>query len=139
MGARIGERVLRVEDASLLRGRGRFIDDLPVHGALHAAFLRSPHAHARLLRVDTTTAQSLPGVRGIFTFAEIRPLLTQDHIPLSLPSSAIRFEAAPLPLARDELTYAGEPVAVVVAETRAKAEDAARLIALDTEPLPVVT
>ncbi len=129
----------RVEDASLLRGRGRFVDDIPVSGALHAAFLRSPHAHGRLLSVDTTTAQSVPGVRGIFTFADIREALAQDHIPLSLPSSAIRFEAAPLPLAHDELTYVGEPIAVVVAETRAIAEDAVRLIGLDTEPLPAIT
>jgi aerobic carbon-monoxide dehydrogenase large subunit len=131
--------MLRVEDAALLRGCGRFMDDIPVAGALHAAFLRSPQAHARLVRVDTSRAQSVPGVRGIFTFAEIRPLLTQEHIPLSLPSSAIRFEAAPLPLSRDELTYVGEPIAVVVAETRAKAEDAVRLITLDTEPLPAIT
>ncbi|HEX5278739.1 MAG TPA: xanthine dehydrogenase family protein molybdopterin-binding subunit [Micropepsaceae bacterium] len=131
--------MLRVEDASLLRGRGRFIDDVPVAGALHAVFLRSPHAHARLIRVEISKAQSVPGVRGIFTFADIRPLLTQDHIPLSLPSSAIRFEAAPSPLARDELTYVGEPVAVVVADSRARAEDAARLITLETEPLPIVT
>lgn len=129
----------RVEDAALLRGRGRFIDDIPLAGALHAVFLRSPHAHARLLRVDTSKAQSVPGVRGIFTFGEIRVALTQDHIPLSLPSPAIRFEAAPYPLARDELTYVGEPVAVVVAETRPLAEDAVRLITLDTEPLPAVT
>lgn len=131
--------MLRVEDAALLRGRGRFIDDIPVAGVLHAAFLRSPHGHARLLSIDTTRAQSAPGVRGIFTFADIRALLTQDHIPLSLPSSAIRFEAAPVPLAQDELTYVGEPIAVVVAETRATAEDAARLIVLDAEPLPAVT
>jgi aerobic carbon-monoxide dehydrogenase large subunit len=137
--SRIGERMRRVEDAALLCGRGRFIDDIPAAGALHAAFLRSPHAHARLLRLGTDKARALPGVHAVFTFAGIRPQLTQDDIPLSLPSAAIRFDAAPRALAHDELTYVGEPIAVVVAANRAIAEDAVRLIELDSAPLPAVT
>jgi carbon-monoxide dehydrogenase large subunit len=134
----MGARMCRVEDAELLCGRGRFIDDIPMPGVLHAAFLRSPHAHARLLRIDTSRPRNHPGVQAVLTFDDIRPQLTQDHIPLALPSAAIRFDAAPLPFARDELTYVGEPIAVVVAASRAIAEDAVRLIDIDATLLPAV-
>ena len=134
----IGARMRRVEDEAFLRGRGRFVDDIPMPGMLHAAFLRSPHAHARLNRINTSRARNYPGVQGVFTFNDIRPHLPHDHIPLALPSAAIRFDAAPLPLARDELTYVGEPIAVVLATNRAMAEDAVRLIEIDATPLPAV-
>lgn len=134
----LGQRVRRVEDGPLLRGQGRFVDDIRMPGVLHAAFLRSPHAHARLKRVDVTSARALTGVRAVFTYAELRPHLTCDRIPLALPSAAIRFQVDPYPLARDELTYVGEPVAVVIAEGRAIAEDALRLIEIDADPLPAV-
>jgi aerobic carbon-monoxide dehydrogenase large subunit len=134
----MGVRMPRIEDAALLCGRGRFVDDIPVPDALHAAFLRSPHVHARLLRIDTSKARNYAGVQAVFTFDDIRPQLAHDHIPVGLPSAAICFDAAPLPLARDELTYAGEPIAVVVATSRAIAEDAVRLIEIDASPLPAV-
>ena len=129
----------RVEDDRLLRGRGRFIDDIDFPDLLHAAFLRSPIAHARLKHIDKTKAEALPGVRGVFTFNELRPLLTSDRIPLALPSAAIRFDVDPYCLARDELTYVGEPIAIVVAESRALAEDAVNVIDIGFEPLPAVT
>jgi len=135
----LGRRIKRVEDGPLLRGQGRFVDDISVPGVLHAAFLRSPHAHARLKSVDVTEARALPGVRAVFAYADLRPHLTCDRIPLALPSAAIRFAVDPYPLARDELTYVGEPIAVVVAGNRAIAEDAVRLIGLDADPLPAVT
>ena len=134
----LGQRIKRVEDGPLLRGQRRFVDDIGVPGLLHAAFLRSPHAHARLKAIETSAARGLPGVRAVFTYAELRPHLVVDRIPLALPSAAIRFAIDPYPLARDELTYVGEPVAVVVAESRAVAEDAVRLIVIDADPLPVV-
>lgn len=135
----VGRSVSRVEDDRLLRGRARFIDDIDFPDLLHAAFLRSPIAHARLTLIDKTKAEGLPGVRGIFTFDDLRPLLTGDRIPLALPSAAIRFDVDPYCLVRRELTYVGEPIAVVVAESRALAEDAVNAIDIAFEPLPVVT
>ena len=135
----LGRRILRVEDGPLLRGQGRFVDDIRLSGALHAAFLRSPHAHAKLRGIDAAKARILPGVHAVFTYADLRPHLTSDRIPLALPSAAIRFDVDPFVLARDELTYVGEPIALVVADTRAIAEDAVRLIEIDSEPLPAVT
>ena len=128
----------RIEDRPLLRGEARFVDDIEIDGMLHAAFLRSPVAHARLDRIDAEAAHAMPGVRAVLTYAELRPLLTGDRIPLAVPSAAIRFPVDPYPLAQGELTYVGEPVALVIAESRALAEDAAAAIALDFETLPAV-
>jgi carbon-monoxide dehydrogenase large subunit len=129
----------RVEDGPLLRGLGRFVDDLDIPGALHVAFLRSPVAHGRLKNIDASAAKAFPGVHAVLTFADLRPLLTADRIPQALPSGAIRFHVDPYVLAKDEVTYAGEPVAMVVAGSRRVAEDALALIALDLEELPAVT
>ena len=134
----MGSRVLRVEDPALLRGRGRFVDDIRLPDLLHAAFFRSPFAHAKVTRLDLTKARSLPGVRAVFAYEDLRPYLTSDRIPLALPSGAIRFDVDPVVLAHDELTYVGEPIALVVAESRAIAEDAVRLVELDVDPLPPV-
>ncbi|HXJ01917.1 MAG TPA: xanthine dehydrogenase family protein molybdopterin-binding subunit [Micropepsaceae bacterium] len=135
----IGQRMLRIEDEPLLRGRGRFVDDIRLPGLLHAAFFRSPYAHARLTKIDVSKARTLAGVRAVFVYADLRPLLTQDRIPLALPSGAIRFPVDPFVLAHDELSYVGEPIAMVVAESRAIAEDALTLIEIDAELLPNVT
>jgi carbon-monoxide dehydrogenase large subunit len=135
----IGRRLTRVEDEPLLRGRGRFVDDLDIPGALHVAFLRSPVAHGRLKGIDAAAVKALAGVTAVLSFADLRPLLTGDRIPQALPSGAIRFHVDPFVLARDEVTYVGEPVAMVVAESRRLAEDALALIQLDIEELPAVT
>ncbi|HYM18187.1 MAG TPA: xanthine dehydrogenase family protein molybdopterin-binding subunit [Micropepsaceae bacterium] len=137
-GELIGKRVKRVEDEPLLRGRGRFVDDIRLPGLLHAAFLRSPHAHARLNRIEASKAHAYPGVRAVLTYADLRPHLTSDRIPQALPSGAIRFDVDPYVLAKTELTYVGEPIALVVATSRAIAEDAVRLIEIDAQPLPAV-
>jgi len=128
----------RLEDADLLRGRGRFIDDIAWPGLLHASFVRSPLSHARLRGVDAAKALKLDGVHAVLTYRDLRPLLTCDRVPLALPLPAIRFHVDPSYLADNELAYVGEPVALVVAESRAIAEDAASLVALDCEPLPAV-
>jgi aerobic carbon-monoxide dehydrogenase large subunit len=134
----IGRSVARLEDASLLRGRGRFLDDIALPDLLHACFVRSPVAHARLIAIDAGKARALPGVRAVLTYRDLRPLLTCDRVPLALPVTAIRFHVDPCYLAENELCCVGEPVALVVAESRAIAEDAANLVALDTEPLPAI-
>jgi aerobic carbon-monoxide dehydrogenase large subunit len=134
----MGRAVTRLEDGNLLRGGGRFIDDIELPDLLHACFVRSPVAHARLAGIDVAKARALPGVRAVLTYRELRPHLTCDRVPLALPVPAVRFHVDPRYLADDELCYVGEPVTLVVAESRAIAEDAASLVALDTEPLPVV-
>src|SRR5262245_39763000 len=134
----IGRALPRLEDATLLRGAGRFVDDIALPGLLHACFVRSPVAHARLHRIDTAKARALPGVHAVLTYQDLRPLLTCDRVPLALPVPAIRFHVDPRYLADNELCYVGEPAALVVAESRAAAEDAASLVVLDSEPLPAV-
>jgi carbon-monoxide dehydrogenase large subunit len=134
----IGQRIARLEDAPLLRGRSRFVDDIELPGLLHAAFLRSAFAHGRIKQIDVAPARALPGVRAVVTFAELRPLLTGDRIPLALPSAAIRFDVDPPCLAAGEVCHVGEPIALVVAASRALAEDAVRLIEVEYEPLAAV-
>jgi aerobic carbon-monoxide dehydrogenase large subunit len=139
MHAALARPALRVEDATLLRGRGRFVDDIAVPGLLHASFVRSPVAHARLNGIDVNAARALPGVRAVFTYRDLRPTIGSDRIPLALPVAAIRQHVDPSWLAQKEMCFVGEPVAIVVAESRALAEDAANLVALDYEQLPAVT
>ncbi|MDB5650678.1 MAG: carbon monoxide dehydrogenase large subunit, partial [Hyphomicrobiales bacterium] len=105
---------------------------------LEACFLRSPIAHGLIKRLDTSTARALPGVHVVLTYADLRPLMTSDRMPLALPAGGIRFAVDPPVLAVDEVCYVGEPVALVIANTRRVAEDAAALIELDLEPLDAV-
>ena len=134
----IGRRITRVEDERLLRGQGRFVDDIELPGLLNAAFLRSPVAHGLIRRLDTTTARAMPGVRAVLTYVDLRPRQRFDRIPLSTPAGTIRFHVDPPCLVEREACYVGEPIAIVVAATRAQAEDAVRAIALDIETLPAV-
>lgn len=128
----VGRAVPRREDAALLTGRGRFMDDLePVAGLRHAAILRSPHPHARIRSIDTSAAEALPGVVGVVTGAQIAQVA--GIIP-SVVRSKMRFQVCATTKAR----YCGEPVAVVVATDRYVAEDALELIEVDYEPLPGV-
>ncbi len=136
MGARgtgwLGQSVERVEDAALLTGRGRFIDDLGVRpDTLHAAILRSPHAHARICAIRAEAARRAPGVAAVLTGAEVK----------AISATLVAGVRAPLeswPIAVDRVRYVGEPVAVAVAKDRYLAEDALDLIEVDYEPLPVV-
>jgi 2-furoyl-CoA dehydrogenase large subunit len=128
----IGAPVERHEDERLLTGRGRYIDDLaPVAGLRHAAILRSPHPHARIRGIDAAKAEQLPGVTGVLTGAQIA---TVAGVIPSVVRSKVRYQVCATTKAR----YAGEPVAVVVAENRYIAEDALELIEVDYEPLPGV-
>ncbi len=128
----VGKAVPRKEDAPLLTGRGRFIDDLePVAGLRHAAILRSPHPHARIRAIDASAAEKLPGVIAVVTGAQIAQVA--GIIP-SVVRSKMRFQVCATTKAR----YCGEPVAVVVAVDRYVAEDALELIQVDYEPLPGV-
>jgi carbon-monoxide dehydrogenase large subunit len=130
-----GQRVRRQEDPRLLRGEGRYADDIAPPGTLHAAIVRSPHAHAHIRGVDTAAARTLAGVAAVITAADLgsanRPL------PNRFPHPTLHYYPQ-YPLARAKVHYAGEPVAVVVAESRYLAEDAAERVVVDYEPLPAV-
>src|SRR5215475_2991785 len=107
--ALMGRSVPRLEDARLLRGAGRFVDDLDLPGLLHATFVRSPIAHGRIVRLDAAKARALPGVQAVLTHPELRPVPAYERIPLALPLPPIRFHVDPNALARDEVCYVGEP------------------------------
>ncbi|HEY0581960.1 MAG TPA: xanthine dehydrogenase family protein molybdopterin-binding subunit, partial [Chloroflexota bacterium] len=128
----VGQSVKRVEDPRLLRGVARFIDDLePVAGMVHAAIVRSPHAHARVVSVDASAARAMPGVLAVLTPDEIRGQSRPFPLAVNVP---VEYYAA----AVDRARYVGEPVAVVVAENRYLAEDAVDQVAVEYEPLPAV-
>jgi carbon-monoxide dehydrogenase large subunit len=142
----IGRSVPRLEDERLLRGQGRFLDDLHLDGAVEAAFLRSPHAHARLVRIDTAGALAQPGVLAVIDGAAVAARLEPMVFDIAklVPESVQRatnptVRVHPMPaLAADRVTYAGQPVAMVVAVDRYVAEDALELIDVEFEPLPAV-
>jgi carbon-monoxide dehydrogenase large subunit len=130
----IGQAVERIEDPRLLRGRGQFVDDLHIDGMLHAAILRSAIPHGRILLLDTAPALGLPGVVAVITAADVgNPVPT---IPLRLaPLIDLTPYEQPV-IANGKVRYVGEPIAVVVAESAAIAEDALDLIAVEIETLP---
>jgi carbon-monoxide dehydrogenase large subunit len=134
----MGVSVPRVEDFKLLRGAGKFLDDIKLDRLLFASFVRSPIAHAKIKNIDLSAARALLGVRAVFGYDDLRPLLAHDRIPLALPSGAIRFDVDPPVLAYDEVCYVGEPIAIVIADTRAIAEDGAALVEIQFDALPVV-
>ena len=133
--------MLRLEDSRLLTGRALFVDDVQLPGLLHAAFLRSDEAHAVIRSIDATAARSRQGVLAVYTAAELGdywrpgPLLVP---PPPIPGLVFN-TATQVPLARDRVRHAGEPLAMVVAESRYLAEDALEDITVDLEPLPAVT
>src|SRR5437870_3971827 len=133
----IGARIPRNEDPRLLQGLGCFVDDVNPPGALHAASLRSPHAHARIAQIDATAARRVPGVHLVLTAADLGEL--NQPAPLLIPHPTLTHGRTQRPLAVDEVRYVGEVVAFVVADSRYIAEDAQALIEVDYEPLPVVT
>ena len=106
---------------------------------LEAAFVRSPHAHAELRAIDVRAAQQYPGVHAVFTLADLAPLLAQDRLPLQFRTAQLPPDITPLVLAKDEVAFVGEAVAVVIAQTRYIAEDAAALVAVDYRPLSAVS
>ncbi|MCZ8310289.1 MAG: xanthine dehydrogenase family protein molybdopterin-binding subunit [Magnetospirillum sp.] len=134
----VGQSVPRIEDPPLLRGTARFVDDVNLPGMLAIAFVRSPHSHASIGRIDTQAARALPGVRAVFTMEDLRHHLTADRLVVALPSAAYLLEVHRPILADREVAYVGEAVAVVVAESRNVAEDAAALVDIEYEPLAAV-
>lgn len=130
----IGAKVKRTEDPRLLTGRGTYVDDRLVHGALHVAFRRSDHSHARILSIDATDARALPGVIAVLSAADLA-----DAMPVQAESRMAGYYATPIrALAVDKVRFVGEPVVAVIAESRYLAEDASDLVEVVYDPLPVV-
>src|ERR1700730_1109186 len=135
----IGARIHRREDPHLITGGGRYIEDLVRTGAVTMVVVRSPHAHARITRIDTTAAKAMPGVVAVLLAADFKPLLSGTH-PVA-PACVAEKHTVPdrFPLADQEVAFQGEPVAVVFAENRKQAVDASQAVEGDYEPLPAVT
>src|ERR1700683_3877143 len=133
-----GARVTRLEDPALLSGRGRFVDDVKLPGTLHACFVRSPHAHAKLRGFDTQATLAMPGVHAVITADDLPEPMHNDPLPLLLPNPTLvgRTQRA---LARDEACYGGQAVAGVIADTRYLAEDAAAALIPQYEVLPAAS
>jgi carbon-monoxide dehydrogenase large subunit len=136
----IGQSVPRKEDPQLLRGHGRYSDDVSLPGQAHLVMVRSTVAHGTIRGIDMEAARKMPGVLGVYSSAELKGygtlkcvvgLTNRDGSPLRKP----RREA----LAVGKVRYVGDPVACVVAETVAQAKDAAEAVTVDIEPLPVIT
>jgi carbon-monoxide dehydrogenase large subunit len=134
-----GARVTRVEDPALLTGRGRFVSDITLPGMLHACFVRSPHAHARIGRIDTAAARAMPGVHAVLTADDLPAPMATSQIPMLVPSPLIKTPRTQHVLARGEVCYVGETIAVVIAEDRYRAEDSAAAVDIEFEVLAAVS
>src|SRR5579871_163857 len=131
----VGASVQRVEDQRILRGRGHYIDDLKLPWMLHAAFVRSPHAHARITGIDTSAAKALPGVVAVLTAPDIESV-TNPLANQPMPGH----KSPPIyGLVGDKVRLVGDVVAIVVAESRYLAEDGCDLVQVDYEPLQAVS
>ncbi len=137
---RIGSRFRRLEDAALLTGQGRFIDDIRLPGLLHVAFVRSQHAHAGIRGIDAAAARALPGVHAVLTLDDLAPALARRRMVREPGQGGKPRETLwPYPLAHSEVAFVGEPIALVAAASRYIAEDAAALVEVDYEILAPVT
>ena len=136
MDTPLGSPLRRKEDRRLITGRGRYVEDLHFPGMVHAAFVRSPHAHARVVSIDTAAARAMPGVIAVYTARDL-PECARPIPPSIAPPAGFRATTQPVfadPLAR----YAGEVVAAAIAEDAYVAADAAAAVVVDYEPLPAV-
>ncbi len=138
MSSIIGKSIARLEDEPLLRGCGRFIDDIAVTGALHAHFVRSPHPHAAIRSIDGAAALALPGVRAVLTLDDLAKVMVHRRMVRHSNSGMPLDKAWLFALADGEASYVGEPIAMVLADDRYVAEDAAALVAVDYDVLAPV-
>ena len=134
----IGAKIHRREDPRLVSGEGRYIDDFTRPGTLFLSVVRSPHAHARIKSIDITAATKAPGVVAIYTHKDFAKVIA-GTMPAAPAFVAEKKQIPPrFPIADKEVAYQGEPVAVVLTETKYQSTDAANLIEVDYEPLPAV-
>ncbi len=140
MGARyFGTSVQRQEDEKFLRGEGRYVDDIALVGMLHGAFLRSEYAHARIRSIDTSGARDMPGVHAVYTLADLGAPYPDKPMTTAYPSPLLQQAICQHLLAKDEVAFVGQTVALVVADNRYLAEDAVARIVVDYERLPAVS
>src|SRR5687768_12104098 len=133
-------RVPRNEDARLLTGRALFVDDVQLPGMLHVAFVRSEHAHGRLMNVDVSVARQRPGVRAVYTAADLGDYLKPGPLLVSPPPipNLVFHACTQLPLAKEKVRHVGEPLAMIVADNRYIAEDAIRDVVVEIDPIDAV-
>ena len=136
----LNARVLRSEDARLLTGRALFVDDVQLDGMLHVAFVRSDYAHGRLKSVDVSAAKQRPGVAAVFTAGDLGDYWRPGPVLVPPPPipNLVFHGCTQVPLAKDKVRHVGEPIAMIVAESRYVAEDALRDVVVDIEPLDAV-
>ncbi|HJS86144.1 MAG TPA: xanthine dehydrogenase family protein molybdopterin-binding subunit, partial [Acetobacteraceae bacterium] len=138
----VGQPVPRKEDPTLLRGEGRYTDDITLPGQAYAVMVRSSYAHGRIRGIDTTAARATEGVLGVFTGAD---LVAAGLGPMPSGAAFKNRDGSDMPkpvqppLTTDKVRFVGDPVAVVVAETAKQARDAAEAVIVDVDPLPAVT
>src|SRR5512146_2430518 len=141
----LGASIKRREDPRFITGKGNYTDDLKLPGMTYAAFVRSPHSHARIGAIDTAKARAYPGVVAVFTGKDMTGVnslpcgwdLRKDK---NIPGVVQDLVMPPhMPLASDEARHVGDPVAIVIAESQVAALDGAELVVVDWEPLPAVT
>jgi carbon-monoxide dehydrogenase large subunit len=134
----VGSRARRVEDPALLRGQGRYTADIELPGLLHAAFVRSPHAHALIRSIDAGAARGMPGVVAVLTAKDLEKHLTRLRMPLGFPTASLPDNITPFVLSPREVCFVGEAVAMVIADSRHVAEDGLAAVSVDYEPLAAV-
>ncbi|HYA06732.1 MAG TPA: xanthine dehydrogenase family protein molybdopterin-binding subunit [Xanthobacteraceae bacterium] len=140
MGAKhFGARVKRLEDPALLAGRGRFVDDVKLPGLSHACFVRSPHAHAAIRGIDAKPALAMSGVHAVLAADDLPEPMRHAAMPMLVPNPALATAPTQSVLARDEVNYVGHPVAVVIADSRYIAEDAAAAVIVEYDVLDAVS
>ena len=134
----VGASLPRTEDPALLKGEGTFLDDIKVEGVVHAAFIRSSHAHAKIVRIDPEPARNSPGIVAVLTGKELAAVLTRERMPLGFTPEKLPADVTPWVLSNTEVCFVGEPIAMVLGVSRYAAEDAAELFQIDYDVLPAV-
>ena len=135
----IGTRLPRFEDPTLLKGAGKYVADISLPGLLEASFVRSPHPHARIVSIDVSAARDFPGVHAVLTYRDFQRVLATNFIPSDHKTWQFPETSKPVVIPKDEVCFAGEAVAMVIAESRYQAEDAVAAVMVDYEPLPAVS
>ena len=134
-----GASTPRIEDPDLLCGKGQFVGDIRLPNMLHAVFVRSPHAHAKIASIDKSAALALPGVVAVLTGHDVRTVVRTDRLSVALPDRTYKQQRDRLILATNETVYVGEAIAMVVATDPYIAEDAASSVDIEFELLPTVS
>ncbi|TFH50952.1 MAG: xanthine dehydrogenase family protein molybdopterin-binding subunit, partial [Lysobacterales bacterium] len=129
----------RFEDYALLKGKGKYVGDITLPRMLESSFVRSPHPHATIKSVDASAARALPGVHAVLTYEDFMSVLATNHPPWDHKTWDFPEHSKPVVIPKDEVCFAGQAVAMVLADSRYIAEDAAALVEIDYDPLPAVS